>query len=35
MPAKESVRQMLVPGGRLDAGRVWEVVELVDASFVS
>jgi hypothetical protein len=27
---KESVRQMLVPGGRLDAGRVWEVVELVD-----
>jgi hypothetical protein len=35
MPTKkgirqESVRQMLVPGGRLDPGRVWEVVELVD-----
>ena len=30
MPTKESIRQMLVPGGRLDPGRVWEVVELVD-----
>jgi hypothetical protein len=40
MPAKESVgqksigqesiRKMLRPGGRLDPGRVWEVVELID-----
>ncbi len=30
MPAKESIRQMLVPGHRMDAGRVWEVVELID-----
>jgi hypothetical protein len=30
MAMKESIRQMLVPGRRLDAGRVWEVVELVD-----
>jgi hypothetical protein len=35
MPTKkgirhESVRQMLVPGGQLDPGRVGEVVELVD-----
>ena len=30
MTARESIRQMLVPGGRLDVGRVWEVVELVE-----
>ncbi len=34
MPTKErtgeSIRQMLEPGGRLDVGRVWQVVELVD-----
>ena len=30
MRTKESIRQMLEPGRRLDAGRVWEVVELVD-----
>jgi len=27
---EESIRQMLRPGGRLDPGRVWEVVELID-----
>lgn len=26
----ESIREMLEPGGRLDAGRVWQVVELAD-----
>jgi len=31
MPAKESIRQMLAPGRRHDAGRVWEVVELIDS----
>jgi hypothetical protein len=34
MPAKErireSIRDILEPGGRLDPGRVWQVVELVD-----
>ena len=30
MPRAESIRQMLAPGGRLDAGRAWEVVELVE-----
>jgi hypothetical protein len=30
MATAESIRQMLAPGGRLDAGRAWEVVELVD-----
>ncbi|HEY1579355.1 MAG TPA: hypothetical protein VGF82_19985 [Terracidiphilus sp.] len=30
MPTTESIRQMLVPGRRLDAGRVWEVVEIVE-----
>jgi hypothetical protein len=30
MPRTESIRQMLEPGRRLDAGRVWEVVELVE-----
>ena len=29
MPARESIREMLAPGRRLDAGRAWEVVELV------
>lgn len=28
--AKESIRQMLAPGSRLDAGRVSEVVELIE-----
>lgn len=27
---RESIRQMLEPGRRLDAGRVWQVVELID-----
>lgn len=27
---RESIRQMLEPGRRLDAGRVWQVVEVVD-----
>ena len=27
---RESIRDMLEPGGRLDPGRVWQVVELVD-----
>ena len=26
----ETIRQMLLPGKRLDAGRVWEVVELIE-----
>jgi len=30
MPATETIRQMLTPGKRLDAGRVWEVVELIE-----
>jgi hypothetical protein len=30
MPAKETIRQMLAPGARFDAGRTWEVVELAD-----
>lgn len=30
MAATESIRQMLAPGARLDVGRVWEVVELVE-----
>lgn len=30
MPASETIRQMLTPGKRLDAGRVWEVVELIE-----
>ena len=30
MTAGETIRQMLVPGKRLDAGRVWEVVELIE-----
>lgn len=30
MPTAESIRQMLAPGGRLDPGRAWEVVELVE-----
>ena len=30
MGTGESIRQMLVPGGRLGPGRAWEVVELVD-----
>jgi len=30
MPAAESIRQMLAPGGRLDVGRVWQVVELIE-----
>jgi hypothetical protein len=30
MPTIETIRQMLLPGRRLDAGRVWEVVELVE-----
>jgi hypothetical protein len=30
MATKESIHHMLEPGKRLDAGRVWEVVELVD-----
>jgi hypothetical protein len=30
MATKESIHHMLEPGRRLDAGRVWEVVELVD-----
>jgi len=30
MPAKETIRDLLEPGGRLDPGRVWQVVELVE-----
>lgn len=30
MPTQETIRRMLEPGARLDAGRVWEVVELVE-----
>jgi len=30
MTAEETIRQMLAPGERLDVGRAWEVVELVD-----
>jgi hypothetical protein len=30
MPTKASIRQLLEPGGRLDCGRVWQVVELAD-----
>jgi hypothetical protein len=30
MPKAESIREMLAPGGRLDVGRVREVVELVE-----
>ena len=30
MATGESVRQMLAPGRRLDVGRVWEVVELIE-----
>jgi hypothetical protein len=30
MAATESIRQMLAPGSRLDVGRVWEVVELIE-----
>lgn len=29
---RETIRQMLAPGRRLDAGRVWDVVELVQGS---
>jgi hypothetical protein len=32
MHTRETIRQMLAPGRRLDAGRVWEVVELVQGS---
>ena len=32
MSKAESIRQMLAPGRRLDAGRAWEVVELVEGS---
>jgi hypothetical protein len=30
MPARETIRKMLEPGRRLDVGRVWQVVELID-----
>src|SRR5215831_13871161 len=30
MATGESIRQMLAPGRRLDVGRVWEAVELVE-----
>jgi hypothetical protein len=30
MPSTETIRQMLAPGRRLDVGRVWEVVELIE-----
>jgi len=30
MATKESIRDLLEPGGRLDPGRAWQVVELVD-----
>ncbi|MBS1805314.1 MAG: hypothetical protein JST28_18285 [Acidobacteria bacterium] len=30
MQAAETIRQMLEPGRRLDAGRVWEVIELIE-----
>ena len=30
MPQAETIREMLAPGGKLDVGRVWEVVELVE-----
>jgi hypothetical protein len=30
MPSTETIRQMLAPGARLDPGRVWEVVELIE-----
>ncbi|WP_109486167.1 HEAT repeat domain-containing protein [Occallatibacter savannae] len=30
MPPTETIRQMLTPGKLLDAGRVWEVVELLE-----
>ena len=30
MATGESIRQMLAPGRRLDVGRVWEVVELIE-----
>jgi len=32
MPAAEKIREMLTVGARLDPGRVWEVVELVEGS---
>ena len=30
MPTMETIRKMLAPGRRLDVGRVWEVVELIE-----
>lgn len=30
MPTRETIRQMLAPGARLDVGRVWELVELIE-----
>jgi hypothetical protein len=30
MPRVESIREMLTPGRRLDRGRAWEVVELIE-----
>lgn len=30
MPTRENIRQMLTLGARLDVGRVWEVVELIE-----
>lgn len=30
MPYTESIREMLAPGKRLDAGRIWEVIELIE-----
>lgn len=32
MPRVETIREMLAPGKRLDPGRVWEVVELLEGS---
>ena len=32
MPSRETIRQMLAPGRRMDAGRTCEVVELADGS---
>jgi hypothetical protein len=32
MPTTESIRQMLAPGRRLDVGRAWQVVELVEGN---
>ena len=29
MSTRETIRQMLAPGARLDVGRVWEIVELI------